>query len=48
MCTENWRKLAWATSLGKFPVVFVKEFCGALMNSCLLGYVIVFPIKNKF
>ena len=48
MYTEHWRKLAWATSLGNVPIVFVQEFCGALMNSCLLGYVIVFPIKNKF
>ena len=45
---EHWRKLAWATFLGNFPILLVQQFCGALMNSCLLEYATVFPIKNKF
>ena len=48
MYTEHWRKLAWATFLGNFPILLVQQFCGALMNSCLLEYAPVFPTKNKF
>ena len=48
MYAEHWRKLAWATFLGNFPILLVQQFCGALMNSCLLEYATVFPIKNKF
>ena len=48
MYAEHWRKLAWATFLGNFPIIFIQKFCGALMNSCLLKYATVFPIKNKF
>ena len=44
MHAEHWRKLAWAT----FPILLVQQFCGALMNSCLLEYATVFPIKSKF
>ena len=45
---EHWRKLAWATFLGNFPILLVQQFCEALMNSYLLEYATVFPIKNKF
>ena len=45
---EHWRKLAWATFLGNFPILLVQQFCGTFMNSCLLEYATVFPIKNKF
>ena len=48
MYAEHWRKLAWATFLGNFPILLVQHICGALMNSCLLEYATVFPIKNKF
>ena len=48
MHAEHWRKLAWATFLGNFPILLVQHICGALMNSCLLEYATVFPIKNKF
>ena len=48
MYAEHWRKLAWATFLGNFLVFLVQQFCGALMNSYLLEYATVFPIKNKF
>ena len=48
MYTEHWRKLAWATFLGNFPILLVQWFCGALMNSCLLGYVTVFPAILAF
>ena len=48
MYSEHWKKLAWATFLGNFPILFVQQFCRALMNSCLLKYATVFPIKNKF
>ena len=48
MSVEHWRKLAWATFWGNFPILLVQQFCGTFMNSCLLEYAIVFPIKNKF
>ena len=48
MYAEHWRKLAWATFLGNFPILLVQHIYGALMNSCLLEYATVFPIKNKF
>ena len=48
MYAKHWRKLAWATFLGNFPVLLQKQFCRALMKSCLLEYATVFPIKNKF
>ena len=48
MYAEHWRKLAWATPLGNFSILLVQSFCGALVNSCLLEYANVFPIKNKF
>ena len=48
MYVEHWRKLAWATFLGNFPILLVQQFCGTFMNGCLLEYAIVFPIKNKF
>ena len=48
MYAEHWRKLAWATFLGNFPILLVQQFCEALMNSYLLEYATVFPIKNKF
>ena len=48
MYAEHWRKLAWATFLGNFSILLVQQFCGALMNSCWLGYATVYPIKNKF
>ena len=48
MYAEHWRKLAWATFLDNFPILSVQQVFGALMNSCLLEYAIVFPIKIKF
>ena len=48
MSVEHWRKLVWATFLGNFPIILVKQFCGTFMNSCLLEYATAFPIKNKF
>ena len=48
MYAEHWRKLAWGTFLENFPILLVQQFCGTFMHSCLLEYVIVFPIKNKF
>ena len=48
MYAEHWRKLAWATFLVNFPILSVQQGFGALMNSCLLEYAIVFPIKIKF
>ena len=48
MYAEHWRKLAWATFLGNFPILLVQQFCGALLNSCLYEYATVFSIKNKF
>ena len=48
MYTEHWRKLAWVTVLGNFPIFLVQQFCGALMNGCLLEYATLFPIKSKF
>ena len=48
MYAEHWRKLAWANPLGNFPILLVQWFCGALVNSCLLEYTSVFPVKNKF
>ena len=48
MYAEHWRKLPWTTFLGNFPVLLIQQFCGILINSCLLEYAIVFPIKNKF
>ena len=34
--------------LGNFLILLVKQFCGALMNNCLLVYATMFPFKNKF
>ena len=48
MYIEHWRKLAWTTPLGNFPMLLVQQFCGAPINSCLLEYATVFPVKNKF
>ena len=48
MYAEHWRKLAWATFLGNFPVLLVQHICGTLINSCLLEYATVSPIKKKF
>ena len=48
MYAEHWRKLAWAIFFGNFPILLVQHICGALMNSCLLEYATVFPIKYKF
>ena len=48
MYAEHWRKLAWATFLDNFPILSVQQGFGALMNSCLLEYAIVFPIKSNF
>ena len=45
---EHWKKLAWATFLENFPILLVQQVCRALMNSCLLEYATVFPIKIKF
>ena len=36
MYAEHWRKLAYATFLGNLPILLVQQFCGALLNSCLL------------
>ena len=48
MYAGRWRKLAWTTVLGSFPALLVQGLSGALMNSCLLEYDPVFPIKNKY
>ena len=48
MYAEHWRKPEWETFLGNFPTFLELQFCGALVNSCLLEYGTVFPIKNKF
>ena len=49
MYAEHWRKLdQLATFQENFLILLVQQFCGALMNSCLLEYATVFPIKNKF
>ena len=48
MYAEHWRKLAWATLLGNFPILLVQHVFGAIMNSCLLECATMFPIKNKF
>ena len=48
MYAEHWRKPEWETFLGNFPIFLELQFCGALVNSCLLEYGTVFPIKNKF
>ena len=48
MYAEHWRKLARATFLANFPILLVQQFCEALVNSCLLEYATVFPVKNKF
>ena len=33
---------------GSIKFFLVQRVCGTLMNSCLLEYATVFPIKNKF
>ena len=48
MYSKHCRKLAWSNFLGSFPMLLVQQFCGALMNSCLLEYATVLPIKNNF
>ena len=48
MYVKHWRKLAWATFLGNFPIFLVQPFRGTFMSSCLVEYAIVFPSKNKF
>ena len=48
MYAEHWRKLTSTTLLGSFLIFLVQQFCGALLNSCLLECPTVFPIKNKF
>ena len=48
MYAENCRELTWETFLRNFPILLVQHIYGALMNSCLLEYGTVFPIKNKF
>ena len=48
MYVKYWRKLAWAIFSGKFPILLVQHIYGALMNSCLLEYATVFPIKDRF
>ena len=48
MYAEYWRKLAWATFLGSFPILLVQHIYVARTNSCLLEHATVFPIKNKF
>ena len=40
--------VAWTTFLGNIFMLLVQQFCGAIVNSCLLEYANVFPIKNKF
>ena len=45
---EQWGKLAWAIFLGDVPIFLVQQFCRSLMKSCLIEYVTVFLIKNKF
>ena len=45
---EQWWKLAWAIFLGNVPIFLVQQFCRSLMKSCLIEYVTVFLIKNKF
>ena len=42
MYADHWRKM------GNFPILLAQSFSGALVNSCLLEYATVFPIKNKF
>ena len=42
MYAEHWRKM------GNFPILLAQSFRGALVNSGLLEYATVFPIKNKF
>ena len=42
MYAEHSRKM------GNFPILLAQSFSGALVNSCLLEYATVFPIKNKF
>ena len=48
MYSEHWGKLGWTIYLGNFPILLVQQFRGALINSCLLGYATVLPIKKKF
>ena len=45
---KHWIKLAWTTFLGNVSILLEKQFCRALVNSCLVEYATVFPIKNKF
>ena len=42
MHAGHWRKM------GNFPILLVQSFREAVVNSCLLEYAAVFPIKNKF
>ena len=42
MYAEDWIKM------GNFPVLLVQSFREALVNSCLIEYASVFPIKYKF
>ena len=42
MYAGHWRKM------GNFPILLVQSFREAAVNSCLLEYAAVFPIKNKF
>ena len=39
---EHWRKM------GNVPILLARSFSGALVKNCLLLYVAVFPIENKF
>ena len=48
MYVEHWRKLAWATFLGNFPILLVQHIYGTLINSYLLENATVSPIKKKF
>ena len=48
MYAEQWRKLAWATILGKLTIFLAQLMCEALRNSCLLEYATVLRIKNTF
>ena len=46
MYAKHWRKLAWATFFRNFLILFVQKIYGALMNSCLLQYATLSPIKK--
>ena len=48
MYVEHWRKLAWTTFLGNFPILLVQQFCGSFVKVAYLNMLLYLQSKISF